>query len=191
MPFATQKCRPLRYLQRAASCCRARLSCVFGSVVFRFFFGDVFQEDVCALAVCRERDVVDVAETQERVDVRLVRLARQRVAQEDDAMDVFRRDERADLLVAAERAGHHGLDIEAERVLDERAGRARGDEVELREQFLVMPDKFEHLVLLFVVSDECDGFHRRSLQYDLGLFAEMRFGVPLLSVYHSGGWRRN
>lgn len=112
-----------------------------------------------AFAVRCERDVVDVAEAQEGIDVRLVRLAREWVTQEDDALDLLRRDEGTNLLVAAEGARHHGFDVEAERVADERTGRARSDEVEVREQLFVMPDEFQHLVLLLVMGDEGDSQH--------------------------------
>ena len=46
------------------------------------------EQDVAALAVRCERHVVDVTEAQQGVDVRLVRLGRQRVAQEDDIVDI-------------------------------------------------------------------------------------------------------
>ena len=121
--------------------------------------GGVGQQDVGALAVRRERHVVDVAEAQKRIDVRLVRLGRQRVAQEDDVVDLADGDARADLLVAAERAGEHRLDAEAEGVVDQRAGRARRDQVELREEVLVVADELEHLALLLVVGNQGNRFH--------------------------------
>ena len=46
------------------------------------------EQDVAAPAVRCERHVVDVTEAQQGVDVRLVRLGRQRIAQEDDIVDI-------------------------------------------------------------------------------------------------------
>ena len=102
---------------------------------------------------------MDVAEAQQRIDVRLVRLGRQRVAQEDDVIDIADGDARANLLVTAERAGEHRLDAEAEGVVDQRSGRARRDQVELREEVLVMADELEHLALLLVVGNQGNCFH--------------------------------
>ena len=70
-------------------------SCLLGRLI-AIVCGGVGQQDVGALAVRRERHVVDVAEAQKRIDVRLVRLGRQRVAQEDDVVDLADGDARAD-----------------------------------------------------------------------------------------------
>ena len=102
---------------------------------------------------------MDVTEAQQGVDVRLVRLGRQRVAQEDDIVDIADGDARADLLVAAHRAGEHRLDAEAEGVVDQGTCRARRDQVELREEFLVVANELEHLALLLVVGNQGNRFH--------------------------------
>jgi hypothetical protein len=58
---------------------------------------------------------MDVAGAHQRVDVRLVRLRRHRVAQEDDGVDLAFDQRGADLQVAAERAGMLALDGQASR----------------------------------------------------------------------------
>ena len=130
-------------------------------LVFRlvFFVGDVFQQDVGTLAIRGQWDVVHIAEAQQRVDIRLVRLHGERVAQEDDEIDLLRRDAGTDLLVAAKRAGHHGLDVETEGLIDQGPGRMRGDEMEFTEQLLVMADEFQHFIFLFIMGYKCDCFH--------------------------------
>ena len=90
-------------------------SCLLGRLI-TLVCGGVGQQDMGALAVRRERHVVDVAEAQECIDVRLVRLAREGIAQEDHALDLLCGDERADLLIAADTALDCGPQINPERI---------------------------------------------------------------------------
>ena len=119
----------------------------------------VFDEDVGAAAVGGQGDVVDVAEAQQRIDVRLVRLARQRVTQEDDVVYLLRGDERANLLVATERTRHLRVNVQVVLVVDKRARRMRGYELEMFQFLEMMSDKFQHLIFLFVVGNEGDSLH--------------------------------
>ena len=66
-----------------------------------------------------------------------MRLTRERIAQENDAMYLLCCNKGANLLVAAKRTRHHGLNVEAERLIDERPRRTRRNEVEFCKQFLV------------------------------------------------------
>jgi len=54
-----------------------------------------------------EYDVVDITDPDKRLDVTLVRVGRQGVAEEEDCRDVALRDERANLLVTTKRPRLH------------------------------------------------------------------------------------
>src|SRR5690606_20398611 len=67
---------------------------------------------------------------------------------------------RADLQIAAERPAVHPRDPEARLLLEQAAGRPRGNEAELRELGRVPARPLGKLLLLVVVRDERDGVAR-------------------------------
>ena len=83
------------------------------------------------------------------------RVRRERVAEEQDAVDLAQADHAADLLVATERAAARlVLHRKAEGVLEDRARRARRDDGEERDDVDVLLDEFLHRGLRVVVRDD-------------------------------------
>jgi hypothetical protein len=77
---------------------------------------------------------VDVANLEKGLDIGLVRACGQRIAQEDDGVNVAVDDVRADLDVAAFRTGRHALAAELYLALQEQSGRLSRKETESFEQ---------------------------------------------------------
>jgi len=92
------------------------------------------QEIVAARPIGGDGDVVDIADTQQALDVRLVRMREEGVGQEDDARDLPDRHARRALRVATERAGEVAVDRQACRLGDETTALAGGDQGEAREE---------------------------------------------------------
>ena len=83
------------------------------------------------------------------------RVRRERVAEEEDAVDLAQADHAADLLVATERAAARlVLHRKAEGVLEDRARRARRDDGEERDDVDVLLDELLHRRLRVVVRDD-------------------------------------
>ena len=101
---------------------------------------------------------MDVADAQQRIDVRVVGVLAERVDEEKDRRDPAFGDLRGDLRVTAERAGEHPLDMEADLFVDEAARRACADEVIALQDIDMSFCKGDHLVFFVVMGDESDGF---------------------------------
>ena len=83
------------------------------------------------------------------------RVRRERVAEEEDAVDLAQADHAADLLVASQwTAARLVLHRKAEGVLEDRARRARRDDGEERDDVDVLLDEFFHRRLRVVVRDD-------------------------------------
>jgi hypothetical protein len=100
--------------------------------------------------------VVDVAGAHQGVDVRLVRLRRHRVAQEDHRVDPAFGQARADLQVAAQRAAEQAFHLEAGLGDQARAGGAGGHHVAAGEERREVTRERDHQVFLGVVRDQGD-----------------------------------
>ena len=88
-----------------------------------FVTREVKQEDVGRRRVGRDGDRVNVANFQERLDVWFARVSSQRIAEEDNGVDLGLDDARADLDVAAFRTGRYALAAELYLALQEQSGR--------------------------------------------------------------------
>jgi hypothetical protein len=113
-------------------------------------------QEVCGRAVAGDGNVVEDGDAQERAHVGLVRMGLERIPEEDEHVELARGDERADLLVTAERAALEPGHLEVPPLRDEPAGGPRGDEVVLAQDRLVVADPREQVFLAAVVRDERD-----------------------------------
>ena len=75
--------------------------------------------------------VVDDRDPQQRLDVDVVRVRLERVPEEDHEVDPALGDRRTHLLIAAERAAQEAVDVQAELVREQPAGRSGGVELVL------------------------------------------------------------
>jgi hypothetical protein len=85
-----------------------------------------------------------------------MRLCAQRVPEEDQHVELAQGDERADLLVAAERAAQEAGDRQLERLAQQPAGGTSGVQGVAGEQVSVVLGPLEQIVLLAVVGDQGD-----------------------------------
>jgi hypothetical protein len=96
------------------------------------------------------------AGTQERLDVRIVRVLVRRIDQEDNGIDLTLRDARGDLGVATLGSRGYTLDIQAHLVDHQAPGGAGCRQVELAELVSIEGGESYHIGLLAVVSNESD-----------------------------------
>src|SRR5690625_5783841 len=99
---------------------------------------------------------MNIADAQERRDVRLMRLRGQRITEEYDRQHLILSDPGADLQVAPLRTRLHQLDVEAQLGPQARARRPGGDQREMLQRLPVLADKLSELLFPLVMSDQCD-----------------------------------
>jgi hypothetical protein len=86
--------------------------------------------------------------------VGIVELGFEGVPEEDQHVDLAGRDERTELLVAAEGAAAQAGDVEVELVTQQPAGRARRQQIVTGEEFAIEAGPVEQIRLLVVVGDQ-------------------------------------
>jgi hypothetical protein len=116
----------------------------------------VENEDVGRRCIGRNGNRVNVTNLEQCLDVWFVRMSGQRIAKEDDRIDVTFDDARADLHVAAFRTGRHTFAAELYLALQEQSGRLGRKETESFEQPSVRSAQPQQLILLGVVRDKGD-----------------------------------
>ena len=121
------------------------------------------------------RHVVERGQTQQGLDVHVVRLGRHRVPEENQGVDLAVGDQRTQLLVAAQRTGFEQRDpqigklfdllatlvlfpVVAQRLFDHLAGRTRADQMVTAEFSAVPVHPFGQIVLHVVVGNQCQHF---------------------------------
>jgi len=104
--------------------------------------------------VGRQRDVVQVADSQQSLDVRFVRMGVERVDQENDAIDLPLCDPRRDLCITSHWSRQHAFDLQARRPRDTLTGCARSDQTTPDKRITVSQREQHHIVLLAVVGDQ-------------------------------------
>lgn len=114
-----------------------------------------------AFSVRSQRDIVYIADSEQRVDIRFMRLSRQRIAQENNQINFFSGYECADLLVTAERAGHKAFDRQVGIFGDNFTGCGCSDKVVLAEDILVLIDEVKHFFFFAVVGNQSDRLHNK------------------------------
>src|SRR6202035_1507271 len=113
-------------------------------------------EVVGAGAVAGDRYVPHHRDPDEGLDVGVVRLRAHRIPEEDQHVEASRRDERADLLVAAEWAALEAGDGRAEALAEQPAGGAGRVQDVVGEDVPVVLDPLEEVVFPVVVGDQGD-----------------------------------
>ena len=88
-----------------------------------------------------------------------MRVSAERVAQEDDELDVPAHDQSGDLQIAAVGTRGEPLDLEPELILDEAAGRLGCDESLVPKRVDAGREEGQHFLLLAVVGDQCGPLH--------------------------------
>src|ERR1700693_598788 len=99
--------------------------------------------------------MADVADAQQRLNVGFVRMPVERIDHEDDATDLALDDAARDLDVAAKWPGFDKLDLEANLVFEQLAGRTRGNQPELGQPVAIECGKGNQVGLFAVVGDDC------------------------------------
>jgi hypothetical protein len=111
-------------------------------------------------AVAGNGDVVDDRYPQERLDVDVVRVRRQRIPEEHNGVDPPLRDRGADLLVSAQRTAQKLVDRLLQRRGDQRPRGTGREQLVLGKRVAVEPRPREQIGLPVVVGDQGDAFPR-------------------------------
>ena len=109
-------------------------------------------------AVVGDRDIVDLRDAKQRLDVGVVRHRGQGVGEENDDIDLPARDLRADLLVSAKRAAEVGAHGQPRRLVDLGGGGSRPAQEVMRQDLLILLTPFDDGGLHIVVRDQRDAF---------------------------------
>ena len=114
------------------------------------------QRRICRSQIGCQRNVVYVAQPQQGRDIRLVRLGRERIAQENHGQNPFLGNPRTDLLVTSQRPAEHALNVQPGVLGQDVSGGSSGDQVELRQNLLMPLHKGQQIVFLTVVGNQGD-----------------------------------
>src|SRR5260370_6080218 len=101
-----------------------------------------------------QRNVADVADSKQRLDIGIVRMLVQRVHHEKDGVDVALDHTAGNLDVATVRAGGYALDLEPDLVAQQIAGCAGRHDVVLLQTAAVERRKGDQICLLAVMSND-------------------------------------
>jgi len=115
------------------------------------------EQDLGGCSIRRDRNIVHVAHFHEGLDVGLVRMRGERIAQEDDGIDLFGDDARPDLEIAALRTTRDEIDVDAEFAFQQTTRRSRSNETERAEHVRMGAHQVEQLFLLLVVRNKGQG----------------------------------
>src|SRR5690606_16589255 len=117
--------------------------------------------------VSGQRYIVQVADTHQHLDIRLVGMFAERVAKKDNRIELAFSSHGGDLRVAAPRAAQFELHAQA-RLQNVSARSAGGDEFGLAQFFEVVFDECDHFGFLAVVCDNRDSV--KVCHYSYGVF---------------------
>ncbi len=117
------------------------------------------QQIVGARSVGGDRDVVDVADVQQALDVRLVRVCEKGIDEEYHARYLADRHACRDLGIAAERTGEIAVDRQPGRFGDEATGSPGGAQGEAREERAPYPTERLQIILFLIMRDQGQGRH--------------------------------
>jgi hypothetical protein len=95
-------------------------------------------------------------DTEQGLDVDVVRMRFERIPEEDDHVDPALGDRRPDLLIPTQRSGEETVDRQSQFVCDHRSGGAGAEEIVARQCVAVEARPFEHVRLLVVMCDQHD-----------------------------------
>src|SRR6266852_8882455 len=101
-----------------------------------------------------QRNVADVADSEQRLDIGIVRMLVERVHHEEDRVDLALDHAAGDLDVATVRPSRHPLDVESDLVAQQVARRPRGNDVVLLQTTAVERCKRDQVCLLAVMSND-------------------------------------
>ncbi len=103
--------------------------------------------------VCCKGDVHEIADPQQALNIRLVRVSEKRIDDEDHRIHLALSDARSDLSVAAERPGKHAFNGQPGCVDDALARRSRRDQPALRQDITVRHCEGDDVILLAIVGN--------------------------------------
>jgi hypothetical protein len=112
--------------------------------------------------VGRQRHIVDIADAQQPLNIRLMRVGVEWIDQEDHRGNPAFGGAGGNLGIAAHGATQHPLDRQSSCLGDPLTGGACGDELEVAEQLPVRSNKAHHIILLAIMGDQCYGWKHQS-----------------------------
>jgi len=114
-----------------------------------------------------KRNIVYVTHPQQGRNVRLVRLRGKHVAQKYHRSDISLGDLRADLQVAAFRAGQYAFDLKSQLLFEQLPRGSRSDQHLFSQRCRVNAGERHHVCLAAIMSNQRNGLHTRDSKKDL------------------------
>src|SRR5690625_4770985 len=130
------------------------------------------QNQVCRGDVGGKRHVVHITSAHQCLDVGVVRVLVERIDKEEHRMHIAGNDLRGNLRIAAQRSAEHAFHRQTGFILDEFAGGAGADQVELRQGLPILYGEGDHVGLFAVMSDDCDGSDIAHCDVDVGVLQD-------------------